>query len=377
MFSRDFHPTAFLRRLIGSEPFFEYCRERGIPFGEFGGSPHDDMRRWSDTLRASPKELQAQVELEFAQVNELSGRDGMDHLLASLNEGNMPPTDIPAGTPLSLWFLLHQREVFDTVFLQHEVREVRSWRFARTEPNLSVNELAARTETLAKALRQFFRIESGTGQFCAAEARQVSDAVCFAAHIADRLRLVEAFTDSGTLSLESVRPALSVLFAYYPADGQILLKSHLRAMDRVNALLRCFGETVLRANIAGVVDTYVLDRLKQPFRPLPDAPDMEDVRVKSLHLRYPPSRAGRLLKLETRSNDASSAIEELLRLHIGTSDELERLRVCYAELEVRLRVDGRRKVYPVRLWPDRCSLNQTPLGIRLRHCLSRWNLIHA
>ena len=48
--------------------------------------------------------------------------------------------------------------------------------------------------------------------------------------------------------------------------------------------------------------------------------------------------------------------------------------VTFAELQVRLRVNGRVRAYPVRLWPDRCDLAPTPLGERLSRCLSRWGL---
>ena len=49
----------------------------------------------------------------------------------------------------------------------------------------------------------------------------------------DRIQLVEGFTDEGTPSLQRIRPALAVLFAYCPADGTVRLKSPLRAADRV------------------------------------------------------------------------------------------------------------------------------------------------
>ena len=300
----------------------------------------------------------------------------MAHLLDAAQAGAAPPADVPAGPPLALWFLLHRPEIFHAVFLHHEVCEVRAWRSARTAAHLEVGDLTAKTRALADGLRAFFRVESGAGRFCASEARTLPDAVCFAVHVADRIRLVEGFTDGGDLSLERMRPALSVLFAYHPADGRVLLKSHLRAADRVNALLRCFGETVLGSPVEAVAP-FDLDRLKHPFRPLPDAPDMEAIRVKTLHLRYPASLAGRMVKLETRATDAPGAIEELLCKHVGTEDILETLRVCHAELEVRLRLDCRSKNFSIRLWPDRCNLNQTPLGDRFRRCLVRWRLLHA
>jgi hypothetical protein len=46
-------------------------------------------------------------------------------------------------------------------------------------------------------------------------------------------------------------------------------------------------------------------------------------------------------------------------------------------LQVRLRVPGGAKRYLIRLSPDRCNLDRTPIGERLRACLRQWGLCHA
>ena len=99
--------------------------------------------------------------------------------------------------------------------------------------------------------------------------------------------------------------------------------------------------------------------------------------MKALHLSYPERWGRRRVKLETLASDAPAAIEELLAAHAGEPGLLERLRVCHAELQVKLAMDGRPKTHVIRLWPDRSNLGETPLGVRLRACLSRWGLRHA
>src|SRR5207253_1334939 len=101
---------------------------------------------------------------------------------------------------------------------------------------------------------------------------------------ADRIQLVEGFTDDGEPSLHRLRPAVAVLFAYDPADGSVLVKSPLRAADRVRGLLRCFGRAVIGGEVALDGETFDLDRLKGPCPLPPDAPDMELARVRALHL---------------------------------------------------------------------------------------------
>ena len=67
-------------------------------------------------------------------------------------------------------------------------------------------------------------------------------------------------------------------------------------------------------------------------------------------------------------------MELLLRTHVANANELA---VCHAEIAVPIRCGERAKSHLVRLWPDRCNLNQTPLGQRLRRCLDRWGIRYA
>ena len=120
---------------------------------------------------------------------------------------------------------------------------------------------------------------------------------------------------------------------------------------------------------------YDLDKLKRPVLLLPDAEDMEAVRVKTLHLRYPSRFGRRGLRLETLLSATPDAIEELLKSHVG--EKVSELAVCHAEIQVRLRAGDRTKSHLIRLWPDRCNLNQTPLGERLRRWLARWGIRYA
>lgn len=378
MFVRSLHPRRLLGSLYGTEPFLDYCTSRGIAFDQVAGGSPDELhaRGWDSALTALPGEQQATVELELAKVNELSGRDGTAHLLA-VGEGiAVPPEHIPGGPPLALWFLLHHPTLFHEVFLRHEIREVRSWRDATAETGLTPDPATA-ARSLASALRDTFSLREGSGRFCATDVHRLGNAHCFVAQVADRLRLVEAFTDDGRPAAVRVRPAVPLLFVYRPHDGTVLLKSHLRSQDRIRELFARFGEAALGKPVTYRGTAFDLDRLKTAFHPQPDAPDMEAIRLKTLHLRYPERWGRRRVKLETLSSDAPSAIEELVAAHAGEPGLLDRLQVCHAELEVRLAAGGGRKAHVIRLWPDRSNLGETPLGLRLRACLVRWGIHHA
>ena len=374
MFARTFHPGRLIRSVQDTSPFREYCLLRSIPDPLLTAIPGEERDPWAAALQALAPDTQARVELEMAEINELAGHEGNTHLLDAGEGREPPPLDVPAGAPLALWYLLHHPDLFHEVFLHHEIRSVRSWRIARAAAHVRLDDPGVSAARLASGLREFFRLDGGAGRYCAVDAHHIQGVHCFTAHVADRICLVESFSESGRLAVKRVRPALTLLFTYNPSAGTVRLKSPLRSIDRLRGLFQCFGTTVLSAPVEIAGSAFDLDRLKHPFRPLPDAADMEVARVKSLHLCYPARLGRRQVKLETLSTDAPTAIEELLRAHAGTAVPLDELRVSHAELQVRLRYRGRSKVALIRLWPDRSSLNDTPLGRRLSACLRQWGL---
>lgn len=373
MFTRDFHLARFLRVLHGTEPFADYCRSRGIHLAPTSTRPAaDDVSCWSAALATLPEEARTRVERELAWVNELGGRDGVDHLLDAAGDGGVPPDDVPAGPAVALWFFVHRPDHFHEVFFHHETREASAWRTARARPGIAAETLPDKAPALAAELQSFFRRVSGGGRFCAVDAELLPAVVSFTARVAERLRYIESFTDRGEPDLKSLRPAVPLRFTYAPQDGSVRVRSPLRAADRIAGLLECFGRSVLGVPLELREESFDLNRLKHAFHPLPDAPDMQTVRVRALHLRYPARGGRRHLRLETLAGDEPGAIGDMILGHAGA--DADALTVCHAELQVTLRIDGRIRNYPIRLWPDRCDLGDTPLGERLRQCLRLWGL---
>ncbi len=370
MFARGFHPSRVLRSVAGTELFREFCQSRAIPIGDI---PPDQDGTMMVALASLPPDAQARIQLELAQVNELAGRDGNAHLLEAAGDEEIPGVEISGGPALALWFLLYQPRLFHEVFFHHEVEDVRAWRSARAAANLRIDDLSAAAAALAEELRTFFGRGTGGARFCVVEAHRLPEADWFAARVADRVQLVDGFTDTGRPAVYRVRPALAVLFSYSPDDGAVLLKSHLRATDRVCELARRFGRAVFGQELSGFGETFDLEKFKHPLALLPDAGDMELVRVKALHLCYPERYGRRSIKLETPTHDVPDAVWQMLRNHVPDASGLL---VSFAEIQVRLRVAGRSKHIFIRLWPDRCSLDRTALGVRLRRCLRLWGLTH-
>ena len=369
VFSRAFHLSPYLRTVIGTEPLHDYCRSRGIPF-EAAHTATDAARLVAAVASLGPDE-HLRLEIELAEVAELSGVDATAHLLAAAGE-HLPPADVPAGMAVALWFFIHQPDIFRAVLSHHDIREDYCWRRAKSLTGIRVTDLPRKAALLAAELRSVFGRDAGTGRFCAMDTERLTDAVWFVARVADRIRCVEDFTETGEAEVRRIRPAFNVFFVYTPQDGAIWLKSPVRASNRVRDLFQCFGTAVLAAPVAFGGTVFDLDRLKRPFHPQPDADDMELVRVKSLHLCYPQRRGRRRLTFETLPCDVREAMEEMLRDH-GGGDAAD-LRVSHAELQVRMRVGDRNTDHLIRLWPDCYSLNRTPLGQRLFDCLRRWGL---
>jgi hypothetical protein len=379
MFTRRFDPRQFLRLVQGTEPFIDYCRARGITFDQRPGWPmhEEDYGRWLAAVRGLPEGGQATVEVELAQVNELAHSAGIGLLVAALQGSGLPPDDIPGDAALSLWFLLHHSDLFHEAFMHQEIAEVGSWRTASTLPGLRLDDLSRHAAALGESLKAFFRLSEGTGRFCAVEAYELAAATCFVAHVADRLCLFDAFTEDGRRVTHSARRAVAVIFAYYPSDGRILLKTHCRAVGRVRELFRRFGEAVLGMKLTeqSLAPAFHLDLFKRKFDPLPAGPDIGRVKVRAVQLAYPQRLGRRQVRLEVLGGDEPFAILDLLRIHGGGDALLRDLEVRYVELQVQVLAE-QPKECRVRLWPDRCSLNQTGLGERLRACLRQWGIAH-
>lgn len=383
MLVRTFLPRHLVRHLYGTEPFHDYCRERGIAFDQKLGRAMSkaDARRWANTVRALSEAKQAEVELDLAQVNELADPHTISLLTEAARGRALPPPPVAGDAARSLWFFLHHPELFREVLLAQEIAEVEAWRPVDVPAvKAAPGALLGRSAVLAENLRDFFDAGDGSGRYCVVDAFEIETGLCFVAHLSDRLQLLDVFTDTGEHTTRTARPSVTVLFVYDPTRGRILVRTRLRAHARILGLVRTFADAVLQSGLPDdcLRPTYRLDTLKHAFDPPADAPDMESARLKALHLAYPERVGRRRLKLETLTGDDRNAVFDLLRRHAGGGATLEELAVAYAELEVCLRVHGRRKPYVIRLWPDRTNLSHTPLGRRFHKCLSRWGLLaHA
>jgi hypothetical protein len=367
----------FLSSLSGTAPLLEYCEKRGIAL-ESQGTASGDVGRWRAALRQLPEAEQARIELELAQVAELSHPSALRLLCEAAAGREIAPDVVPGNAPLALWFFLRHADLFREVLLRYEIKDTASWRTAQGPAGLTpVGD--GRRHALAESLREFFRLRDGTGRFCAVEVCRIGDAVCFTAFVSDRLQLLEVFTEDGAHATQTARPAFPLVFAYYPSDGRILLRARQRSRERVLELFRRFGRCALGVELDErcLTPSFRLDLLKRPCDLPPDGPDMRAAHVRSLHLAYPQRVGRRRVKLETLSGDGRLAIQELLREHGGSADLLDELRVIYAEILVPLWAHGRWKSHVIRLWPEHCNLDRTPVGERLFNCLRRWGIAYA
>lgn len=378
MFVRNFCSSCFLENVLGTEPLAEYCAQRGIPFTrELSAAPRaEGLRRWKAALDQLTREKQAQVELELAKVRDLAEHGAIAQLLAALNGQGAPTAAIAGNSALALWFFLRHPDVFHEVFLHQETQDADAWWNAKAIPDLALADLSSLGEQLAASLKSTFQQREGAGTYCAVDARRLNGAYCFVAHVSDRLQFLEMFTEGGEFTTQPLQPALPVVFVYYPLDGTVLLQSRIQSHDRLLELFQLFGRAVLGVDLDGACmgHAFALDRLKERFDPLPDAADMEMVRVKALHFAYPERYGRRRVTLETLVGDDKFAILDMIQAHLSAAELLRDVRVCYAELQVKLRVEGGVKSYVIQLWPNRSSLNHSALHERFRTCLKQWGL---
>jgi hypothetical protein len=381
MLRRRFLLNRTLRALVGTEPFSEYCASRGISFAVRSNSTieGDIEAAWREALTMLPPEKQAEIELELAQVNELAHRGGIYSLIDACAERDLPADLIPGEAAQALWFLVRHPDVFQEVFFHEEVQEVESWQNARAAPGIGIDDHRTARRSFEQAITGFFRAHEGTGRYCASHSYRLTDPEChvFVGYVSDRLRILEAFSEAGEHRPHRIHPASRVIVAYYPGDGSLLLKARQRALSKVTALLAAFSQAVLHVDFdpSSLNARYDLDRLKERMDfPLPEG--MLAARLKAIELAYPVTEGRRRVRFETNASDDRLAVYRLLENHISQRDR-ERLRVIFAEIQAGISVRGRPKNVFVRLWPNRCTLNQTPIGELLQRCLRSWQIDRA
>ena len=369
---------AFLRTVFGTAPFREYCRARRIDFRRL--TPRllhtDGLRDWSEALAQLVPGGRARVERELSEVEGMSEREALTHLLEAEAGLPSPPAGIPDGPPLALWFFLRRPATFRAVSSHHEERDEPPWRVARIARGSVRGNPLMKARALANALRTFVFPDARGIRSCAIDVHRVGGSCLFSALLAGRVRSVESFTASGQRRLQRHGTTLPVRFALSLADGTVFLRSPFRSADQEVGLLRRFGDAVLGTPVDVSREVFDLDRLKFPFHPLPTADGIHLVRVKSVQLRYPARLCGRRVTFDTLATDGPDAVHVLLRDHDRGTIPLDELRVCHAELQVRLPTDGAGKDHLVRLWPDRCGFPDRLLAYRLGACFRGWGLTH-
>lgn len=380
MFVRTFRLEHFLRSVYGTAPFLEYCRQREIAFAQVPAAPMrgEDSKRWTAALAQLPGEQQRQVEQELATVNELADLAAVPHFLEALAGQALPPDTIASGAPLALWVFLHHPDVFEDVLCHAEMPDRDPWHQAKAPAGVVMDDLPRKAAVLEELVMAFFRARKASGRFGRVSIWQRQQGWCFCMQVAGRRRSQECFTDSGEYTLQALWPVFALTFVYY-TDGTLMLQSCLRSQGPLQELFQLFGRAVLGIELPEScrADTYDLDRLKQPFQPLADAADMELIRIRSLHLRYP-GRSGRQeVHLKTLSSDERPAIGQLLRAHVPSDYLRSQLHVSYAELHIRLRTGDRQRSVLVRLWPNGSNLSPSPMGERMRLCLKSWDLSYV
>ncbi|MBI1813294.1 hypothetical protein HY285_05425 [Candidatus Peregrinibacteria bacterium] len=242
MFKRNFYHDRFLQNVYGSEPFIEYCKSREISFTQTknAAAKVEDLKRWEQARSKLSGKKQADIELELSQVNELANRDSIYHLIDVCVQRDLPSDLIAGEAAQALWFLLHQPDVFEEVFFNEEIMGIESWQNAAAQAGVTIGDTKRHHDSLEKELMRFFKIHEGTGRFCAIQSYHFKDSKCFVfiGHVSDRLQFFEGFNESGEHQQQRVRPAFQVIFAYYPADGTILLKSRQRGSRSLTLRLR-------------------------------------------------------------------------------------------------------------------------------------------
>src|SRR3954464_10815526 len=100
MFIRNFSSSCFLQNVFGTQPFVDYCQERGIALTQVLSSPmqREDLRQWVAALTKLTGEQQAAGGLERATVSEMANHGSLAQLLKGIRGKDVPADSIPGPT---------------------------------------------------------------------------------------------------------------------------------------------------------------------------------------------------------------------------------------------------------------------------------------
>jgi hypothetical protein len=351
MFTRPYRFDRFVASVLPTVTFARYCQWRGLP--------HPDSADWWDQVSNLPGELTDVLTFELGLVNELAGYAGLAALQAYLPDLR-PPASLLRGPAMALWYFLEAPDLVRQMYLRWDPPAGDTWTLARTTPALvlpSNDVLEARFRALLTRLG------------CPPHE-------------------LEVLNDPGRVTLLSRRwpghdhaprtaqvEPLRFHLQYHVDDGTLLVFRSHTTNDHISEWLQelsdVFGAPVEYSN--SMID---LARLQDQPLLLADDEDMSPACVRVLHLSTPPEQGGRVVKIESRTNDRPDAIQELLDTHLPAPTRSYWL-TSYAEVQCSFLTRLGQRTIRLRLWPNRSTLLQTSLGVRLRKCLIRWGLLYS
>lgn len=365
--------TLAIERLLSacdSPLLAEFCRDRVLPPPGERSSANLEVSvalagSWATLIERRPEPEREAVLQELEAITDLTAPLGNSHLLDAAWP-DCPPAGVARGTPLALWFLLRRPDFFDAVWRNHLHRDLDVSRAARVEPCPKPKTPTDAPDRLLGELRAL-----GLAQGWSVIRHDLSQAGALAL-VAERSATGKGVAESLPAGLDRPLQSDRLEFSWYPAQGTLLLHPGLGPEQHLLDLLAAFARSVGAGSLlAG--PAFDTDRLRWPFPPPPDDLDLEEVRLKCLHLRYPERDGSRLVLLDTLETDTSAAVEELLDRHVPQETLLE-LGVHQADIQLRLRVGDGSRHHLIRLYPNFCDLGRGALGERLLACVRRWGL---
>jgi hypothetical protein len=352
MFTRPYRFDRFVASVLPTVTFARYCQWRGLP--------HPDSADWWGQVSNLPGELTDVLTFELGLVNELAGYAGLTALQAYLPDLR-PPAGLLRGPAMALWYFLEAPDLVRQMYLRWDPPAGDTWTLARTTPGL----VLPADEVLEDRYRGML-----TTLGCEPHELEVL-------HDPGRVTLLSRRwpgLDSPAASAELSSP-LRFHVQYHTDDGTVLVfrshTTHDQVTDWLQELSAVFGAPVEQSD--RMID---LSRLQDQSLLLADDEDMSPACVRVLHLATPPEQGGRVVKIESRTNDRPEAIQELLDTHLPAPSRSYWL-TSYAEVQCSFLTRLGQRTIRLRLWPNRSTLLQTALGVRLRKCLIRWGLLYA
>lgn len=265
----------FLRR-VPNELLVSYFESRDVELGlKFGHLTETQVEPIFEAFTALPLEQQADMEVDFQDINALATDGGIEALLneAKFYQDDTFPEAISAIDGYhakAMWAFLHKPEYWKgaSALLHADTVAGRFWKKRNDLPRVSPHVGDEEIEQLAQAISHYFNKTEGRGRNCKVEPyRKVETGKEYFFAYPEDYGKSDVEWERNSLTTRPRHPAFEIIFVYCASEGSLDIYAP-KNTKAVPELQKLFAKSILKLDTLadGSIDkrVYNLDPLADP-----------------------------------------------------------------------------------------------------------------